>query len=96
MSSVCCLDLCSVSHTYHQQKEPKLSRARQIPEWSQYDAEIARFARQLVKDGKIRSTALGAEVDALAGEKSTISAEGVTVEDTVLEEVPVEAPHDEL
>jgi UDP-glucose:glycoprotein glucosyltransferase len=85
-----------VLRIYHQQKEPKLSRARQIPEWSQYDAEIARFARQLVKDGKIGSTALGAEVDALAGERSTTSAEGVTVEETGVGEVPVEAPHDEL
>ena len=83
------------SRTYNQQKEPKLSRARQIPEWSQYDAEIARFARQLVKDGKIGSSALGAEVDALAGEKSTTS-EGVAVEETVVGEVPVQAPHDEL
>lgn len=79
------------SRANHQQKEPKLSRARQIPEWSQYDGEIAKFARKLVKDGKIGSTALGAEVDALAGGKSTPLAEGV-----VDEEKPVTSPHDEL
>jgi hypothetical protein len=84
------------SLTYYQQKEPKLSRARQIPEWSQYDAEIARFARQLVKDGKIGSSALGAEVDALAGDKSTTCAEGVAAEQTIVGEVPAQAPHEEL
>jgi hypothetical protein len=92
----CKLDICLASRTCYQQKEPKLSRARQIPEWSQYDAKIARFARQLVKDGKIGSSALGAEVDALAGEKSTTPAEGVAVEKTVVGEEPVQAPHDEL
>ena len=29
------------------QKEPKLDRARQIPEWEVYDNEIAEFARRL-------------------------------------------------
>ena len=29
------------------QKEPKLDRARQIPEWEVYDNEIAAFARTL-------------------------------------------------
>jgi UDP-glucose:glycoprotein glucosyltransferase len=87
------LDICPVSCPYRQQKEPKLSRARQIPEWSQYDAEIARFARQLVKDGKIGSTALGEEVDALAGEKPTTSAEGTVAEESV---VVVPPPRDEL
>lgn len=61
------IDLCQNPLT----KEPKLSRARQIPEWSQYDAEIAAFARRLVHEGKIGETALGAEVDALAGEKKS-------------------------
>ncbi|KAG8845050.1 hypothetical protein FRB91_002102 [Serendipita sp. 411] len=59
------IDLCQNPLT----KEPKLSRARQIPEWSKYDGEIAGFARRLVKEGKIGSSALSAEVDALAGEK---------------------------
>src|SRR5882757_6553959 len=48
------------------QKEPKLARARQIPEWSAYDGEIARFARRLSREGKISSTALSEEVDELA------------------------------
>ena len=48
------------------QKEPKLVRARQIPEWSAYDGEIARFARRLAREGKISSTALSEEVDELA------------------------------
>jgi hypothetical protein len=47
-------------------KEPKLARARQIPEWSAYDAEITRFARRLAREGKISSTALSEEVDELA------------------------------
>ena len=53
-------------HSFCQQKEPKLARARQIPEWSAYDAEIARFGRRLAREGKISSTALSEEVDELA------------------------------
>ena len=52
------------------QKEPKLSRARQIPEWEKYDSEIASFARKLADAGKIRSSAAAENVDALAGEPS--------------------------
>jgi UDP-glucose:glycoprotein glucosyltransferase len=77
------------------QKEPKLSRARQIPEWSQYDAEIATFARKLVKEGKIGSSALGAEVDALAGEKpSTPSMANESKQEAPEEESRVK--HEEL
>ena len=36
----------SVAHA-SMQKEPKLDRARQIPEWEVYDGEIAAFARRL-------------------------------------------------
>ena len=36
----------SVAHA-RMQKEPKLDRARQIPEWEVYDNEIAEFARRL-------------------------------------------------
>jgi len=57
-----------------QQKEPKLARARQIPEWSAYDREIARFAKRLAREGKMSSTALSEEVDELAtvgGKKGT-------------------------
>ena len=31
------------------QKEPKLDRAKQIPEWEVYDAEISTFAKTLTK-----------------------------------------------
>lgn len=48
------------------QKEPKLSRARQIPEWEVYDAEISRFARQLVDKGAIKSHVAAGDVNALA------------------------------
>lgn len=48
------------------QKEPKLSRARQIPEWEEYDGEIARFAQSLVEQGKIKSGAAAASVNELA------------------------------
>jgi len=37
---------------HHSQKEPKLARARQIPEWEQYDGEIARFTRRLADEGR--------------------------------------------
>lgn len=50
------------------QKEPKLSRARQIPEWEVYDGEIATFARKLASLGQIRSSAAVEDVNALAGE----------------------------
>jgi len=35
------------------QKEPKPDRARQIPEWEEYDSEIVRFARELAAEGKV-------------------------------------------
>lgn len=48
------------------QKEPKLSRARQIPEWEEYDGEIARFARTLAEEGKMLSGIVAADVNVLA------------------------------
>lgn len=48
------------------QKEPKLARARQIPEWEEYDAEIARFAQNLAKEGRIRSSIIAADANVLA------------------------------
>lgn len=48
------------------QKEPKLARARQIPEWSVYDSEIAQFARGLAQKGLIHSDAAAVDIDALA------------------------------
>ncbi|BEI94341.1 uncharacterized protein CcaverHIS019_0608000 [Cutaneotrichosporon cavernicola] len=50
------IDLCQNPLT----KEPKLSRARQIPEWDSYDREIAEFAATLGDGG------LAANVDDLA------------------------------
>jgi len=49
------------------QKEPKLDRARQIPEWEEYDSEIARFARELAAEGKIHSRMATADTNVLAG-----------------------------
>lgn len=48
------------------QKEPKLSRARQIPEWEEYDAEVSQFARKLADQGIIRSAAYASGADTLA------------------------------
>jgi UDP-glucose:glycoprotein glucosyltransferase len=48
------------------QKEPKLSRARKIPEWEEYDGEIAQFARKLAEEGIIRSRMVAADANLLA------------------------------
>jgi hypothetical protein len=48
------------------QKEPKLARARQIPEWELYDGKIARFTRKLVDEGRIHASAAAADVNELA------------------------------
>lgn len=93
------------------QKEPKLSRARQIPEWEEYDSEIARFARRLADEGKIKSRAIAADSDVLAtvgnarsedaprpseGSDVVVEAEGGS--EAAREEVAAEEshPHDEL
>lgn len=54
------VDLCQNPLT----KEPKLARARQIPEWDVYDQEVAAFAKKL--EGSAGK--LAGSVDALAGE----------------------------
>lgn len=85
-----------------QQKEPKLSRARQIPEWEEYDAEIARFARTLAEEGKMLSGIVAADVNVLAdvGRSSSSSSapdapkEEVKEAESVLAEEGV--PRDEL
>ncbi|KAF9461692.1 glycosyltransferase family 24 protein, partial [Collybia nuda] len=56
------IDLCQNPLT----KEPKLARARQIPEWEEYDAEIARFARKLADEGVIHSNMAAADANVLA------------------------------
>ncbi|KAG6833999.1 GABA/polyamine transporter [Arthromyces matolae] len=81
------IDLCQNPLT----KEPKLSRARQIPEWEVYDQEIAHFARQLADRGLIHSGLATADTNVLANEpaaaapamensESTIDEENSTVE----------------
>jgi len=54
------VDLCQNPLT----KEPKLARARQIPEWDVYDQEVAAFAKRI---GGSAGKGLAGSVDALAG-----------------------------
>ncbi|KAG6887758.1 hypothetical protein C0995_013010 [Termitomyces sp. Mi166 len=56
------IDLCQNPLT----KEPKLVRARQIPEWEEYDHEIAQFTRQLAEAGIIHSGLAIADTNVLA------------------------------
>ncbi|KZV60832.1 glycosyltransferase family 24 protein [Peniophora sp. CONT] len=60
------IDLCQNPLT----KEPKLARARQIPEWEVYDSEIARLARRLADEGVIHASAAAADVSDLANAAS--------------------------
>jgi UDP-glucose:glycoprotein glucosyltransferase len=80
------------------QKEPKLSRARKIPEWEEYDQEIARFSRQLAKKGLIRSRLATADTNVLANEKPIV--ESNTTSTTIVaektEKVESEHQRDEL
>ena len=79
------------------QKEPKLSRARQIPEWEEYDAEVARFARKLADQGIIRSAAYASDVDALANSGSTASSgeeRSVDESEDIIDPVEEEEPPD--
>lgn len=48
-------------------KEPKLVRARQIPEWDSYDQEVARLAEKVASEG---GQGLVGSVDDLAADKS--------------------------
>ncbi|KAF4586958.1 hypothetical protein EYR40_010976 [Pleurotus pulmonarius] len=73
------IDLCQNPLT----KEPKLSRARQIPEWEEYDAEISRFAQKLAKEGSLHSRIAAADTRVLAdagtansGKSDDVSTEG--------------------
>lgn len=74
-------------------KEPKLVRARQIPEWDTYDQEIARFAARISEEGG----ALAASVEDLAGVKEdrlvgTDGGQGI-VRDDHADEVEQEDSH---
>ncbi|KIK98602.1 glycosyltransferase family 24 protein [Paxillus rubicundulus Ve08.2h10] len=66
------IDLCQNPLT----KEPKLSRARQIPEWGEYDNEIAQFARKLAAEGKIHASVATADSNILAGSNAQPSTSG--------------------
>ncbi|KNZ76128.1 UDP-glucose:glycoprotein glucosyltransferase [Termitomyces sp. J132] len=61
------IDLCQNPLT----KEPKLDRARQIPEWEEYDREIAQFTRQLADAGVIHSGLATADTNVLANAGTT-------------------------
>ncbi|KAF9648458.1 glycosyltransferase family 24 protein [Thelephora ganbajun] len=56
------IDLCQNPLT----KEPKLARARKIPEWEEYDSEIAKFAQQLSREGRLQSDIAAADSNVLA------------------------------
>ncbi|KAL0959808.1 hypothetical protein HGRIS_011489 [Hohenbuehelia grisea] len=61
------IDLCQNPLT----KEPKLARARQIPEWEEYDSEIAKFAQKLANDGVLHSRIAAADTRVLADAGAT-------------------------
>ncbi|KAK0452361.1 UDP-glucose:glycoprotein glucosyltransferase-domain-containing protein [Armillaria borealis] len=63
------IDLCQNPLT----KEPKLARARQIPEWEVYDTEISQFTRKLAEKGLIKSRIAAADTNVLAGAGSAPS-----------------------
>jgi UDP-glucose:glycoprotein glucosyltransferase len=81
------------------QKEPKLARARKIPEWEAYDAEIARFARKLAEDGVIRSGMAAADANVLANEGAVPQSSSTSTTDepsSVLAENHSDQTRDEL
>ncbi|KAJ8514563.1 hypothetical protein ONZ45_g7920 [Pleurotus djamor] len=90
------IDLCQNPLT----KEPKLSRARQIPEWEVYDDEISRFAQKLAQDGVLHSRIAAADTRVLADAgtaSSGVSEESIVEEGTKKsDEEAHEAPRDEL
>ncbi len=80
------------------QKEPKLERARKIPEWEQYDSEIARFTRRLAAEGRIHASAAAADVNELAkaGSVGPVHAPPETEDTRTSEAESPEAIRDEL
>ncbi|KAJ7785207.1 UDP-glucose:glycoprotein glucosyltransferase-domain-containing protein [Mycena maculata] len=82
------IDLCQNPLT----KEPKLARARQIPEWEEYDSEISRFASKLAQDGVIRSGIVAADANALAATGSEVSAPKTDVKDSPSSETGADVP----
>ncbi|ORY32220.1 UDP-glucose:Glyco protein glucosyltransferase-domain-containing protein [Naematelia encephala] len=75
------IDLCQNPLT----KEPKLVRARQIPEWDSYDREIAALAARLSGE----TGGLAASVDDLASDKSVVN--DVVSEDSVANDTELES-----
>ncbi|WVQ71501.1 hypothetical protein IAR50_001039 [Cryptococcus sp. DSM 104548] len=71
------IDLCQNPLT----KEPKLVRARQIPEWDVYDREIAAFAARVSGEGD-ESGALAASVDELASDATSDASGEAEVEES--------------
>jgi UDP-glucose:glycoprotein glucosyltransferase len=59
---------CAMWVSLEMQREPKLARARKIPEWEDYDREISEFSRKLAEKGLIHSRFAAADTNALAGE----------------------------
>ncbi|TFK48915.1 glycosyltransferase family 24 protein [Heliocybe sulcata] len=90
------IDLCQNPLT----KEPKLARARQIPEWEEYDSEISRFARKLAEDGLIHSEITAAGADVLASVAAGAAAPAVGTADIPEERLDAESEgsrvHEEL
>ncbi|KAJ7813688.1 glycosyltransferase family 24 protein [Mycena olivaceomarginata] len=89
------IDLCQNPLT----KEPKLARARQIPEWEEYDSEISRFAKKLAEDGIIRSRIVAADANALAASGAGGTQTAIKAPAADADVPPVqhdEAPRDEL
>ncbi|KAG1748320.1 glycosyltransferase family 24 protein [Suillus paluster] len=85
------IDLCQNPLT----KEPKLSRARRIPEWEEYDNEIAQFAGRLAAEGKIHSSVATARSDVIANVGSAKPANDDDVGGASDGE-DLQHPHDEL
>lgn len=71
-----------------------MARARQIPEWEEYDAEIARFARELAEEGKVQSRMAAADTNVLAGAAAVAAEKGEKGVTEGLEELGLD--HDEL
>lgn len=96
MRYLCCFAWLSIYVVL--QKEPKLARARQIPEWEQYDAEIAKFTRELAVQGRIHSRMATADANELAGGSavSTNSAEDEMTGDEREHEMPNSKDADDL
>ncbi|KAK6902778.1 hypothetical protein I203_108037 [Kwoniella mangroviensis CBS 8507] len=76
LASAKTIDLCQNPLT----KEPKLVRARQIPEWDLYDREIASFAAKL-QGQEVGVGALAASVDDLASDADAGTTSSAEVEE---------------